>query len=123
MPVVDKRDVLAGMLLGALAGLPIAAVIAGSISWYSLAKHQRQLLRDMDAGMAVIAVEPLPAGQPIKASQLAQRAVLRLTISTNTVLPEESEELAGKAPAISFEKGDLVLRSAFGLAPRAPETP
>lgn len=118
MPVVEKRDVFAGVLVGALVGLPVSAVIAGTISWYSLARHQQELVSELTHTMAVIAVEPIPAGSEVKATQLAQRAVLKLNVTPNTLTPADSQQIAGRLPKIGFLPGDILVRSAFDLPPR-----
>ncbi len=120
MPLVEKRDVFAGVLVGALVGLPLSAIVAGTIAWYSLARRQQELVNELTHTMAVIAVEPIPAGSEVKATQLAQRAVLKLNVTPNSLAPADSQQIAGRPAKIDFLPGDLLLRSAFDLPPHTP---
>jgi flagella basal body P-ring formation protein FlgA len=119
-----KRDVVFWSVVGFLVGLGLSGLLGSSIAWVAVAKRQEQLLADLTPTQAVVVTEALVPGEPVKASQLALRQVPGLLVSPNTVLPEEVDGLAGRAPAVAFLPGDLLLRSAFGLAPReAAPTP
>lgn len=123
MATIEKRDVFVGIVIGALVGLPISAVIAGTVAWYAAAKRQQELVSDLTHAMAVVAIEEIPAGTEVRASQLAQRAVLKLNVTPNALTPEESERVAGRPARIAFHPGDILLRSAFDLGPATPATP
>ena len=118
-----KKDVVFWSVIGFLVGLGLSGLLGSTVAWFSVAKRQKELTEGMQPTQAVVAIEPLAPGEPVKASQLAQRPVPGLLVSPNTVLPTEVDGLAGKAPSIAFQPGDLLLRSAFGLAPREPGAP
>ncbi len=115
-----KRDVIFWSVVGFLVGLGLSGLLGSTIAWFAVAKRQQELVAGLEPVQAVVVVEALVPGEPVKASQLAQRPVPALLVSPNTVLPTEVDGLAGKAPAIGFLPGDLLLRSAFGLPPRPP---
>lgn len=115
-----KRDVVFWSVVGFLVGLGLSGLLGSTVAWFSVAKRQKELTAGFSPVQAVVAIEPLVPGEPVKASQLAQRPVPGLLVSPNTVLPADVDGLAGKAPSVGFQPGDLVLRSAFGLAPRPP---
>ncbi|AKU90602.1 hypothetical protein [Vulgatibacter incomptus] len=119
---LNKRELTASMVIGFLIGLPVAGMIAGFVAWVSLQRHAAELAGEFGLSEAVIVTETIEAGKPLDISALAKRPVPRLVASPNTVAPDEVNELIGQSPKVGFEKGDLLLRSAFGLAPRqAPE--
>jgi hypothetical protein len=118
-----KRDVVFWSVVGFLVGLGLSGLVGSSIAWFSVAKRQQELVAGLAPVQAVVAIEPIAAGAPVQAAQLAQRPVPGLLVSPNTVLPAEVDGLAGKAPSVAFLPGDLLLRSAFGLAPREPAAP
>ncbi len=113
------------MIIGFLIGMPIAGMLAGFVAWASLQRRAADLAGEFGLSEAVIVTETIEAGQPIDLNKLAKRPVPRLVTSPNSVAPDEVDALIGTSPSIGFEKGDLLLRSAFGLAPRPPleETP
>lgn len=108
------------MIVGFLIGLPIAAMVAGFVSWAALQHRTKALAGDYQQYQVVIVTETVRAGEPLHATQVARRPVPAFVVSTNTVSPDEVNDLIGKAPEVGFEKGDLLIRSAFGLAPREP---
>jgi flagella basal body P-ring formation protein FlgA len=124
-----KRDVVFWSVVGFLVGLGLSGLLGSTIAWVAVAKRQEQLLADLTPTQAVVVTEALVPGEPVKAAQLALRQVPGLLVSPNTVLPDEVDGLAGKAPSVAFFPGDLLLRSAFGLPPReaaaaaAPSSP
>ena len=118
--ILNFREITFSMVVGFLIGLPVAGMVAGFVAWASLQHRAEALAGEFGLSQAVIVVEPIEAGSIVSASQLAKRAVPRLVTSPNTVAPEEVNDLIGKPAKIGFEKGDLLLRTAFDLAPRAP---
>lgn len=117
---LNMRQLTTSMVVGFLIGLPIAGMVAGFVAWASLQRRAAELAGDYGIAEAVIVTEAVEAGRPLELSHLAKRTVPRLVTSPNTVAPDEVEELRGKPPLVGFEPGDLLLRSAFGLAPREP---
>lgn len=113
-----KRDVVFWSVIGFLVGLGLSGLLGSTIAWFSVAKRQKELTQGLQPVQAVVVIEPLAPGEPVKASQLAQRPAPGSLVSPNVVLPAEVDGLAGKAPSIAFQPGDLLLRSAFGLPPR-----
>lgn len=118
-----KRDTVFWSVIGFLVGLGLSGLLGSTIAWISVAKRQRELLKDLQPVQAVVAIERLAPGEPVKASQLAQRPTPGILVSPNAILPTEVDGLAGKAPTIAFMPGDLLLRSAFGLPPRETGEP
>jgi len=118
--ILNFRELTLSMVIGFLLGLPIAGMVAGFVAWASLQHRAEELAGEFGLSNAVIVVEPIQAGSVIEAHQLARRAVPRLVTSPNTVAPDEVNDLIGKPAKIGFEKGDLLLRTAFDLVPRPP---
>lgn len=118
--ILNKRELTLSMVIGFLLGLPVAGMVAGFVAWASLQRHAEDLAGEFGLSQAVVVVEPIQAGSVVEASQLAKRPVPRLVTSANTVAPDEVNDLIGKPAKIGFEKGDLLLRTAFDLAPRDP---
>lgn len=116
---LNKRQLTISMVIGFLIGLPLAGMLAGFIAWASLQRRSAELAGDFGLTEAVIVTKHVPAGEPLDLGNLAKRPVPRLVTSPNTVAPDEAESLRGKPPLIGFEPGDLLLRTAFGLEPRA----
>ena len=115
-------EITGGMIVGFIIVLAVSSMIAGFISWMALGVRQKELAGEYGLSMAVVVTEPIAAGEPVTPDKLAQRPLPRLVVTPNAVSPDEVDSLFGKGPAIRFEKGDVLLRSAFGLEPR-PEAP
>lgn len=118
--ILNKRELTLSMVIGFLIGLPVAGMVAGFVAWVSLQRRAADLAGEFGLSQAVVVVEPIHAGSVVEANQLARRPVPKLVTSPNTVAPEEVDDLIGKPAKIGFEKGDLLLRTAFDLAPRPP---
>lgn len=116
-------EVTGGMVAGFVIGLAVASMIAGFVAWIALNRRQIELAEEYGLAQAVIVSEPIDAGEPVDPKKLAQRPMPKLVVTPNAVLPDEVDALFGKKPAIRFEKGDVLLRSAFGLGPRAEQAP
>ena len=116
-------EITGGMVVGFIVGLAMSAMIAGFISWMALNIRQKELAGEYGLAMAVIVTEPIAAGEPVTPDKLAQRPLPQVVVTPNAVLPQEVDALFGKGPAIRFEKGDVLLRSAFGLERRAEAPP
>lgn len=106
------------MIVGFLIGLPVAGMLAGFVAWAATQRRAQELAGDYRQYQVVIVTQPIRAGEPLHASQVARRPVPAMVVSTNTVSPDEVDDLLGKEPRIDFEPGDLLLRSAFGQPPR-----
>jgi hypothetical protein len=115
-------EITGGMIVGFVVGLAMASMIAGFISWMALNLRQKELAGEYGLQIAVIVTEPIAAGEPVTPEKLAQRPLPGVVVTANAVQPSEIDSLFGKGPAIRFEKGDVLLRSAFGLPPR-PDAP
>lgn len=111
-------EITKGMIVGFLIGLPIAGMVAGFVAWAATQRRAQELAGDYRQYQVVIVTRSIRPGEPLEASSLARRPVPAMVVSTNTVAPDEVDELLGKEPLIGFEPGDLLLRSAFGLPPR-----
>ena len=98
-------------------------MIAGFVSWVALGFRQKELAAEYGLVQAVIVTEPIAAGEPVTPEKLAQRPLPALVVTPNAVSPAEVDSLFGKGPNIRFEKGDVLLRSAFGLPPREDAPP
>lgn len=116
-------QITGSMISGFLIGLPIAAMLAGFISWIALGKQSAKLAGEFGQVQAVIVTESIAAGEKLEPGKLARRPVPRLVVSGNTVSPDEVTDLFGKESLVGFEPGDLLLRSAFGLPPRESPPP
>lgn len=116
-------ELTGSMVVGFIVGFAISAMVAGFIAWAALSMRQKELAAEYGLAMAVIVLEPIEAGEPLNPKKLAQRAMPQLVVTDNAVLPTEVDPLFGKAPQIGFSKGDVLLRSAFGLEPRAADAP
>lgn len=111
-------EITSGMIVGFLIGLPIAATLAGFVAWAATQRRAKELAEDYRQYQVVVVIQPVAAGEPLEASRVARRPVPAMVVSDNTVSPDEVNDLIGKAPSVSFEPGDLLIRSAFGLPPR-----
>ncbi|WP_373049394.1 hypothetical protein [Vulgatibacter sp.] len=116
-------EITGGMVVGFVVGLALASMIAGFVAWVALNLRQKELAAEYGLAQAVIVTEPIAAGEPLSPEKLAQRPLPQLVVTPNAVDPQEVDSLFGKGPTIRFEKGDVLLRSAFGLAPRATAPP
>ncbi|HLV60546.1 MAG TPA: SAF domain-containing protein [Fredinandcohnia sp.] len=112
-------EITSGMIVGFLIGLPLAGMVAGFVAWAATQRRAQELAGDYQQYQVVIVTQPIRAGEPLRAAQVARRPVPAMVVSANTVSPDEINDLLGKPPSIDFEPGDLLLRSAFGLPPRA----
>lgn len=121
-PTYKWPEITGGMVVGFVVGLAVASMIAGFVSWVALNLRQKELAAEYGLAQAVIVTEPIAAGEPLSPKKLARRPLPRVVVTANAVSPDEVDALFGKGPTIRFEKGDVLLRSAFGLEPR-PETP
>lgn len=113
-------EITSGMIVGFLIGLPIAATLAGFVAWAATQRRAKELAEDYRQYQVVVVTQPVVAGEPLTANQVARRPVPSMVVSDNTVSPDEVNDLIGKPPSVSFEPGDLLIRSAFGLPPREP---
>lgn len=123
-PPIKIPEVTGAMFVGFIVGFAVSAMLASFIAWVALNKRQKELAAEYGLAMAVIVTEPIAADEPLDPKKLAKRALPQLVVSPNAVIPDEVDPLFGKKSAIAFEKGDILLRSAFGLEPRtglAPE--
>lgn len=111
-------EITSGMIVGFLIGLPVAGMLAGFVAWAATQRRAQELAGDYQQYQVVIVTAPIRAGEPLDSVQVARRPVPGMVVSGNTVSPDEINDLFGKAPLISFEPGDLLLRSAFGLEAR-----
>lgn len=116
-------EITSGMIVGFLIGLPLAGMLAGFVAWAATQRRAQELAGDYQQYLVVIVAAPIQAGEPLRSSQVARRPVPGMVVSPNTVSPDEINDLLGKEPLISFEPGDLLLRSAFGLDPREAPSP
>lgn len=116
-------EITSGMIVGFLIGLPVAGMLAGFVAWAATQRRAQELAGDYQQYQVIIVTESIRAGEPLEPAQVARRPVPAMVVSTNTVSPDEINDLLGKAPSISFEPGDLLLRSAFGEAPREAPSP
>lgn len=116
-------EITGGMVAGFVVGLALASMVAGFVSWMALNLRQKELAAEYGLANAVIVTEPIAAGEPLSPDKLAQRPLPRVVVTANAVDPLEVDQLFGKGPAIRFEKGDVLLRSAFGLPPRPEAAP
>lgn len=116
-------EITGGMVVGFIIGLALSSMIAGFISWMALNLRQKELAGEYGLAMAVIVTEPIAAGEPLTPDKLAQRPLPQVVVTSNAVAPQEVDALFGKGPTVRFEKGDVLLRSAFGLEPRADAPP
>jgi len=116
-------EITGGMIVGFIVGLAISSMVAGFVAWMALNLRQKDLAKEYGLVQAVIVTEPIAAGEPVGPKKLAMRPLPALVVTPNAVSPDEVDALFGKGPAIRFEKGDVLLRSAFGLEPRKDAAP
>lgn len=122
-PPIKIPEITGAMFVGFIVGFAVSAMLASFIAWVALNKRQKELAAEYGLAMAVIVTEPIAAGERLDPDKLAKRALPQLVVSPNAVLPDEVDPLFGKTPTISFERGDILLRSAFGLEPRTGLAP